>query len=190
MVAEAAAARSGASYYGVVQPPDLRWHLPSTQIRPEASPPLAAFLEHVDVAVAVHGYGRKELWTTLLLGGQNRALATSLRAHLHAHLPEYTHLDDLDGIPPNLRGLHPDNPVNRPRQAGVQLELPPRVRGKSPIWVHHQPGALTPHTEALIDALTATALAWPTNGHPSAQGARRSRIHPPGGSGSPAAGRR
>ena len=32
-------------------------------------------VEDVDVAVAVHGYGRAGRFTTLLLGGRNRALA-------------------------------------------------------------------------------------------------------------------
>ena len=41
-------------------------------------------------------------------------------------------LDGIDAIPRELRGLHPDNPVNRPRAGGVQLELPPRVRGLGP----------------------------------------------------------
>ena len=60
-------------YYGVHQPQDLQWHLPSTAIDPAASPALAAFLDHVDVVVTVHGYGREGYWATLLLGGQNRA---------------------------------------------------------------------------------------------------------------------
>ena len=34
---------------------------------------LAAFLDHVDVVVTVHGYGREGYWATLLLGGGNRA---------------------------------------------------------------------------------------------------------------------
>ena len=38
---------SGASYYAIIQPPDLRWHLPSTGIDPVRSGP-GAFLDHVD----------------------------------------------------------------------------------------------------------------------------------------------
>ncbi|NBU56526.1 MAG: hypothetical protein EBS22_09960, partial [Acidimicrobiia bacterium] len=34
-------------------------------------------------------------------------------------------LADLAEIPVRLRGLHDRNPVNRPRLAGVQIELPP-----------------------------------------------------------------
>ena len=43
-------------------------------------------------------------------------------------LPAYRWLDDLERIPSHLRGVHRDNPVNRARDGGVQIELPPRVR--------------------------------------------------------------
>ena len=99
--------RSGASLYAVVQPPDFRWHIPSTAVRPEHSAALTAFLDHVDVVVTVHGYGRQDFWTTLLLGGRNRVLAEHLAGHLRTTLPEYTVVTDLDDIPLALRGLHP-----------------------------------------------------------------------------------
>ncbi len=161
-VALAAAERSDCSVYAVVQPAGFRWHVPSAQIDPAHSPVLTAFLDHVDVAVAVHGFGRQTLFTSLLLGGQNRLLAGHLARHLRAGLPEYEILDSLTDIPRELRGMHPDNPVNRPRRAGVQLELPPRVRGLGPFWAgadHEGPAA---HTTALIDALVAAARTWPT----------------------------
>ena len=159
-VARAAAERSGASYYGVVQPPDFRWHIPSKQIDPAASPALAAFLDHVEVGIAVHGYGRNDRWTTLLLGGSNRALARHVADHLGRALPDYTVVDELDAIPAELRGLHPDNPANRPTEGGVQLELPPRVRGMGPFWDGHDSNGLRPHTEALVAALAAAARSW------------------------------
>jgi phage replication-related protein YjqB (UPF0714/DUF867 family) len=152
-IAAAAAAAAGASIYAVVQPPDLRWHLPSTEFSPEHSDQLAAFIDHVDVAVALHGYGRDGSWTTLLLGGRNRELAAELGAELRSRLPGFTIEDELDRIPLELRGVHASNPVNRPPGCGVQLELPPRVRGQAPTsepW----------HTEAVIQALTATALSY------------------------------
>ena len=43
----------------------------------------------------------------------------------------------------------------------MQLELPPRVRGTSPLlWDWEGPG-LNPHTQAVVDALVATAATWP-----------------------------
>src|SRR5450755_1380096 len=56
-IAQEASRRSGASLYAVVQPADLRWHLPSSVYDPTESEALAAFLERVDVVVSVHGYG-------------------------------------------------------------------------------------------------------------------------------------
>ncbi|HEY8545972.1 MAG TPA: poly-gamma-glutamate hydrolase family protein, partial [Acidimicrobiales bacterium] len=107
-IATAAADEAGASLYVVRQPPDLRWHVPSTAFDPAASPRLAAFVEHVDVAVAVHGYGREGMWTTLLLGGRNRPLAADLAVALRARLGDgFDVVDDLAAIPERLRGQHP-----------------------------------------------------------------------------------
>jgi phage replication-related protein YjqB (UPF0714/DUF867 family) len=161
VVARAAAEQSGASYYGVHQPPDLQWHLPSTAIDPAASPALASFLDHVEVVVTVHGFGRQGLWSTLLLGGRNRPLAEHVGRALIAALPAYEIATDLERVPLELRGLHPRNPVNLPRGGGVQLELPPRVRGQSPIWWDWDEPGLTPHTVALINALAEAAASWP-----------------------------
>lgn len=161
VIASLAADAAGASYYGVLQPPDMRWHLPSTQVTPDASPALRAFLGHVDVAVAVHGFGRSGYWTSLLLGGENRALADHLCGHLRVALPGYEIVTDLDRIPAPLRGLDPRNPVNRTRHRGVQLELPPRVRGNTPAGPPPDADGLVPDARALVDALAAAASTWP-----------------------------
>lgn len=159
VIARVAAERSGASYYGVVHPAEWGLHLPSTRVDPAASARLRAFLDHVRVVVTVHGFGRRHLLTSLLLGGSNRALAGDLAAELRPRLPAYEVLDDLDRIPKELRGVHPRNPVNLPPDGGVQLELPPRVRGSSPLWWDWEHG-LVPHTQALIDGLAAVALRY------------------------------
>jgi phage replication-related protein YjqB (UPF0714/DUF867 family) len=154
-IAVAAAERSGASLYTVTQPPDLRWHVPSVEFRPERSPALARFLAHVEVVVAVHGYGRHGLWTTRLLGGRNRERAARLGAALRAELGDgFSIVDQLDEIPPELRGVHSRNPVNVAPGGGVQLELPPRVRRHT--------GAPTfdpAYEEAVVRALAAVAAA-------------------------------
>jgi phage replication-related protein YjqB (UPF0714/DUF867 family) len=153
VIAEQVADSSGASLYAVVQPPDLRWHIPSKLVDPAASTALTGFVDHVDTAIALHGYGRTGLFTTLLVGGRNRELAAHVRSVLARHLDGYTVVDDLDAIPTELRGLHPDNPVNRVRECGVQLELPPRVRGLGPFWADRDEPGLAPHTVALIAGL-------------------------------------
>lgn len=160
VVAERAAVGSGASYYGVLQPEDFLWHIPSHRVAPAESEVLAGFLDHVDVVVTIHGYGRHGFWTTLLLGGQHRTFADHIAGHLREHLPEYTMETDLEAMPKELRGLHAANPVNLARQQGVQIELPPRVRGSSPIWKDWEGPGLVPHTESLIAGLVAAALSW------------------------------
>ncbi len=161
VVAQRAAERSGASYYGVLQPPDLNWHVPSHLVAPAESETLAGFLQHVETVITIHGFGRHGYWTTLLLGGQNRTLAHHVAAHLRSHLPDYRIETDVDAMPSELRGLHVRNPVNLPRHQGVQIELPPRVRGASPVLPDRAGPGLVPHAEALIDALVAAATSWP-----------------------------
>ena len=152
-IAARAAERAGASLYAVVQPGDLYWHVPSVAFDPDVSPPLAAFVEHVDVVVALHGYGRQDMWTTLLAGGRNRGLAAQVAGALRRTLGDgFDVLDDLADIPRELRGLHRRNPVNLPRQAGVQLELPPRVRPGTGVPTHRPE-----YTDAIVDALVEVA---------------------------------
>jgi phage replication-related protein YjqB (UPF0714/DUF867 family) len=165
VVAAQAAAGAGASLYAVRQPDGLRWHVPSIEVTPDESPALAAFLAHVDVAVALHGYGRTDMWTTLLAGGGNRPLAAHLAGHLRAALPEgYVVVDDLAAIPPELRGVHRHNPVNRAAHGGVQLELPPRVRSRTPYWADLPEGEPIPHVADLVAGLVAAATTWPVAG--------------------------
>jgi phage replication-related protein YjqB (UPF0714/DUF867 family) len=156
-LATAAAEESGASLYRVVQPPDLRWHVPSSQFAPAESEALDAFLDHVEVAISLHGYGglrtSDDRWTTVLVGGGNRPVACALAEQLRAALPSYTWLDELDRIPVHLRGVHPKNPVNRPRLGGAQLELPPRARGYGQFWSDWRGPGLPPHSTAIIATL-------------------------------------
>ena len=130
-VATRVADEAGASLYAVLQPSDLRWHIPSTAVQPAASPQLAKFIEHVDVAVAVHGYGREGFWTTVLLGGaQPRARPPCRRRAAHVDRAARLH----DGRrarrhPDALRGVHPRNPVNLPPVEGrAARATAPRAR--------------------------------------------------------------
>jgi len=159
VVARAVAERAGASYYGVHHPPDWTLHLSSTRIDPAGSPTLAGFLDHVEVVITIHGFGRRGYFTSLLLGGRNRDLARHVAGHLRRGLPQYEIVDDLDRIPSSLRGTHHRNPVNLPPEHGVQIELPPRVRGGGPYWkdCDHE---LVPHTVALIDSLAKAVTTW------------------------------
>ncbi len=140
-VASTAARRTGSGLYGVVLPAGLWWHVPSTEFSPRHSPRLRRFLEGIDIAFSIHGYGREEWGDTVLVGGSNRRVAASLAGALRRR--GVAAVDDTDQIPAALRGVHPANPVNLPPMGGVQVELPPGLRDG--------PGA-----EQVIDALVAT----------------------------------
>ena len=127
-IAVAASVAAGASVYVVTQPRSLGWHVSSHRIVTADVPRLAAFLDHVDVVVSVHGYFRPEQRDALFVGGGRRDLAGDLAARLRAVVGEMPVIDDLAAIPKSMRGIDPRNPVNRSRGGGVQLELPHRAR--------------------------------------------------------------
>ncbi len=164
-IAREAARRSGASYYGVIQPDGMRHHIPSARINPAQSERFTRFLAHTSTVIAIHGFGRQNLFTTVLCGGANRPLAAHIGQALRRALPAYRIADAIEEIPKPLRGLHPDNPCNWPAGGGAQIELPPRIRGVSPL-AHWWPSAGAdnrfPHTEDLIDGLAAAAESWPS----------------------------
>lgn len=150
-MARDAAARSGASYYTVSQPRELRVHVPSVDADPAAAPCLAAFLDHVRTVVSVHGYYRPlERPQAVLVGGANRALVAELAARLRPVLPEYRIVDEVDAIPSHMRGLDPRNPVNLAQSGGVQLELPHHLRAVRPSRHDAESGRHQEHTAALI----------------------------------------
>jgi phage replication-related protein YjqB (UPF0714/DUF867 family) len=160
VIARSAADVAGASLYTVAHPPPDPAHFPSTDVHRDGSSRLDEFLDHVDIVVTIHGYGRWGLFTSLLLGGRNRELAGVIGRELRPVLPDYEVVTDLEQIPRELRGLHPDNPVNLPRHAGVQVELPPRVRGLGPRWADWDGDGFVPPAAALVEGLGRVAAAW------------------------------
>ncbi len=160
VVAMHAAERSGTSYYGVHQPKGMERHIPSIEVSPDASTQLRSFIDHVHTVITIHGFGRQGYYSSLLLGGQHRNFAQHVGSHLRAHLPAYKIITDIDEIPKELRGLHPKNPVNLPPGTGVQIELPPRVRGTTPMFWDWEGPALPPHTESLINGLVSAVNSW------------------------------
>lgn len=154
VVAECAAEAAGASLYVLRHPDRCPHHLPSARFDPAYSARLAEFLDHVDVAVSLHGYGRVGRNTQLLTGGRNRALAR------HIRLSGYEVVTELDRIPRALRGLHPDNPVNRVRYGGAQLELSARVRGLGPRRQPPGDDGWSPVAASLARGLVDAANCW------------------------------
>ncbi|MGB1225579.1 MAG: poly-gamma-glutamate hydrolase family protein, partial [Mycobacterium sp.] len=94
----------------------------------------------------------------ILAGGRHRALAEHLAGHVD--IPGYHVVTDLAAIPRELRGLHPDNPVNRVRCCGAQLELSARVRGISPRSGVFGHDGLCAATSALVRGLATAARSW------------------------------
>ena len=149
-IARRAADEAGASYYAIVQPSALRVHLTSRLHDPDDSPNLGAFLEHVDVAISVHGFGRDgfALWLDpdrglivepygpairgkqtgplrgIIVGGLNAPLVDAARELFRDRFAGYHVADERIRL-----GFHPANPVNLPSAHGVQVELPPGLRG-------------------------------------------------------------
>ena len=161
VIAAETARMTGASYYAVLHPDDSL-HVPSKFIDPAHSDKLSTFVDHVDVAIAIHGYGRHDAMFRVLLGGTNRALATHIGAHLEPALPKYEIVTDLAAIPRELAGQHPDNPVNRVRDKGVQIEVPAALRWH---YDHKQwsdtPGVgRAPQVDVFIDALCRAIDGW------------------------------
>lgn len=160
VIAERAALAADASVYVVHHPANYPHHLSSSAYLAGESALLDAFLAHVDVVVSLHGYGRVGRTMDLLAGGGNRTLAKHLAAYVS--VPGFEVVTDLEAIPRELRGLHPDNPVNRASGGGAQLELTPRVRGISPRSGPTGDDGLCAPTRALVAGLTAAAKAWPS----------------------------
>ncbi|MDP9166063.1 MAG: poly-gamma-glutamate hydrolase family protein [Actinomycetota bacterium] len=160
VIAERVASAADASVYVVRHPEHYPHHLSSAAYTAGQSTLLDAFLEHVDVVVSLHGYGRVGRTMQLLAGGGNRRLAAHLAQHVA--VPGYEVIIDLEAIPRELRGMHPDNPVNQTRGGGAQLELTPRVRGISPRSGPAGDDGLCAPTRALISGLITAAGTWPS----------------------------
>jgi phage replication-related protein YjqB (UPF0714/DUF867 family) len=187
-IARRAAEQAGASYYAIVQPPGLRVHLTSRLHDPDQSAQLRAFLEHVYVAISVHGFGRDSfaLWLDtdrgliiepygpavrgrqtgplrgIIVGGLNAQLVDAARTLFHGRFDGYHVADERVRL-----GFHPDNPVNLPSAHGVQVELPPGLRGIGDFGetlVPRQDWLVSEVVAALVELATrATELLRPTS---------------------------
>jgi phage replication-related protein YjqB (UPF0714/DUF867 family) len=174
-MASRAAEQAGASYYAIIQPVGLRVHLTSRRHNPDHSARLRAFLQHVDIAISVHGFGRDAfaLWIDperglviepygpairgnqtgplrgVIVGGRNAELLDAARRLLHDRFTGYHVADERVRL-----GFHPDNPVNLPPRRGIQVELPPGLRGIGDYGEHFVPrqdGVVTEVVAALVE---------------------------------------
>jgi len=170
-IASRASDRVGASYYAIVQPDGLRVHLTSRRHNPDHSERFRAFLEHVKIAISVHGYGRDGFLLRadpqeglviepygparisrqtgplkgIIVGGQNARLLDVARQVFHGRFDGYRVADGRIRL-----GFHPDNPVNLPLARGVQVELPPGLRGIGDFGEH-----LVPSQDGIVSEVVA-----------------------------------
>ncbi|HEX4162316.1 MAG TPA: poly-gamma-glutamate hydrolase family protein [Acidimicrobiales bacterium] len=173
-IASCAAEKSGASYYAIVQPGNLRVHLTSRHHDPGQSQKMSAFLRHVEVAISVHGFGRDSFsfhvdsgsgpviepygparrgrqtgpLRGIIVGGLNADLVDAACGILRDRLPGYH-----AGSERVRLGFHPRNPVNLPAAHGVQIELPPALRGIGDLgedYVPSRDGIVTDVVAALV----------------------------------------
>lgn len=174
-IASRAAEGAGASYYAIVQPRGSRVHLTSRRHDPDHSERLTAFLQHVEVAISVHGFGRDAFAFSvdharglviepygpalrgrqtgplrgIILGGRNTALLEAARRLFRDRFPGYRVADERVRL-----GFHPDNPVNLASRQGVQIELPPGLRGIGDFGEELEPsedGVVTDVIAALVE---------------------------------------
>jgi phage replication-related protein YjqB (UPF0714/DUF867 family) len=188
-IASSAAARSDASYYAIVQPKDLRVHLTSRRHDPRHSRKMSAFLQHVEIAISVHGFGRDSFVVGvdtagglvfepygpalrgrqtgplrgIILGGLNKELVDAARRLLENRFPDY----HVAGERVRL-GFHPDNPVNLPLAHGVQIELSPGLRGIGDFGEQCTPGPEGIVTEVIAALVELASEARDIRGRTSA----------------------
>jgi phage replication-related protein YjqB (UPF0714/DUF867 family) len=145
---------------------------------PDHSAQLRAFLEHIDVAISLHGFGRDgfALWFDpdrgliiepygpamrgkqtgplrgIILGGLNPQLLDVARNLFRRRFAGYDVADERVRL-----GFHPDNPVNLPSAHGVQVELPPGLRGIGDFGeslLPRQDGVVSEVVTALVELAT------------------------------------
>lgn len=124
---------SGASLYvfaGRRETGNLSLHRPSHRVILQDRPLVKKFLNHVNVAISIHGHGRNE--RCAYVGGLHQAMVQQFVEVAQAALSHYEWIFDPESIPPEIRGQNPDNIVNLPPAQGMQLELPRDLRRTKP----------------------------------------------------------
>jgi hypothetical protein len=109
-----------------------------------------------DVCIEPYGPARRGQQTGplhgVILGGLNPELLDAARTLLGDRFPGYR----VGGEQIRL-GFHPENPVNLPVARGVQIELPPSLRGIGEFGEHLTPspdGSVTDVIAALVELAT------------------------------------
>jgi phage replication-related protein YjqB (UPF0714/DUF867 family) len=132
-IARFVAHHSGASLYvyaGRRSKGNLSLHRPSHRIKFQDRPLVMQFLNHVNMAISIHGHGRNE--RCAYVGGLHQAMVHQFVEVAQAALSHYEWIFAPESIPPEIRGRNPNNIVNLPPAQGMQLELPKDLRRTKP----------------------------------------------------------
>ena len=124
---------SGASLYvfaGRRETGNLSLHRPSHRVILQDRPLVKKFLNHVNMAISIHGHGRNE--RCAYVGGLHQAMVQQFVEVAQAALSHYEWIFDPESIPSEIRGQNPNNIVNLPPAQGMQLELPRDLRRTKP----------------------------------------------------------
>jgi phage replication-related protein YjqB (UPF0714/DUF867 family) len=147
-IARFVAYHSGASLYvyaGRLSTGNLSLHRPSHGIKLQDRPLVMQFVNHVNMAISIHGHGRNE--RCAYVGGLHQAMVSQFVEVAQADLSHYEWIFDPESIPPEIRGRNPHNIVNLPPARGMQLELPKDLRRTKPT---PDGGKLEPTGDALV----------------------------------------
>ena len=128
-IARFVAYHSGASLYvyaGRLSTGNLSLHRPSHRMKLEDRPLVMQFLNHVNMAISIHGHGRNE--RCAYVGGLHQAMVHQFVEVAQAALCHYEWIFNPESIPSGIRGQNPNNIVNLPPAQGMQLELPRDLR--------------------------------------------------------------
>ena len=132
-IARFVADHSGASLYvfaGRRARGNLSLHRPSHRLKLQDRPLVKEFLNHVNMAISIHGHGHNE--RCAYVGGLHQTMVYQFVEVAQAALSHYEWIFDPESIPPGIRGQNPNNIVNLPPAQGMQLELPRDLRRTKP----------------------------------------------------------
>jgi len=132
-IARFVAYHSGASLYvhaGRLSTGNLSLHRPSHRMKLEDRPLVMQFINHVNMAISIHGHGRNE--RCAYVGGLHQTMVHQFVEVAQAALSQYEWISNPESIPPEIRGQNPNNIVNLPPAQGMQLELPRDLRRTKP----------------------------------------------------------
>lgn len=96
------------------------------------------------LGIAIHGHGRTKGHPIYVSGLAARAVKVAADSIRNAIGANWEVVDELSKVPKELAGQHKDNIVNRPREHGIQIELPralrdearPAIRGDAQLLVN------------------------------------------------------